>query len=265
MVSQVVILSKMEQEYLLRIIESSLQVRDLRQFFLWSQGQLQALLPHRLLVCMQFSSDGTLQCLETVHGSVEGDAAALADLAVRLARHCGAADALPCMAELRSAAPVRAFAPFEDELAACGYDNVIIDGSGPLAGGSTVFALFGLPMRPGPRHAYFLALLLPHLHLALARLARPARPGVAPTRSAGMGGGAARALSAREAQIVRWLRVGKRNDEIGVILCLSGLTVKNHLQRIYKLLGVRNRGEAVARCADVRLLADEKSAISTGT
>jgi transcriptional regulator EpsA len=252
-VDQLVILSKLEQEYLLRIIESSLQVRDLRQFFLWSQGQLQALLPHQLMVCMQFAPDGALLRLESLHGSVQG-AAALAQLcdpdaglALRLARHCGAIGALPCMAELDDTAPGRAFAPFRDELAACGYDNVILDGSGPVAGGATVFALFGLPMRPGPRHAYFLALLLPQLHLALERLARPA-----PAR-AGQGAppapSARRALSAREADILRWLREGKRNHEIAAILGISALTVKNHLQRIYKLLEVRNRTEAVARCA----------------
>ena len=266
--NQVVILSKMEQEYLLRIIESSLQVRDLRQFFLWSQGQLQALLPHQLMVCLQFSSEGTLQRFEALHGGIDGDAALArlcdphAGLAVRLARHCGAADALPCMADLRDASLGRAFAPFQDELAACGYDNVIVDGSGPVAGGSTVFALFGLPMRPGTRHAYFLALLLPHLHLALARLARPM---AAPPRSVpGMANAAARSLSAREAEVMHWLRAGKRNAEIGAILGLSGLTVKNHLQRIYKLLGVRNRAEAVARCADLRLLAGERRALVNG-
>ena len=264
-----VILSKMEQEYLLRIIESSLQVRDLRQFFLWSQGQLQALLPHQLMVCLQFSSQGALQRIEAVHGSVVDEAAMArlcdphAGLAVRLARHCAAADALPCRAELQDAAPGRAFAPFQAELAACGYANVIVDGSGPAAGGATVFVLFGLPMRPGPRHAYFLALLLPQLHLALVRLARPAA--AAPPRVPGLASVAARALSAREAEVVHWLRAGKRNGEIGVILGVSPLTVKNHLQRIYKLLGVRNRGEAVARCADLRLLADERRAIVTGT
>ena len=100
-----VILSKLEQEYLLRIIESSLQVRDLRQFFLWSQGQVQALLPHQLMVCMQFSPDGSLQRLEPVHGSVidETAMAQLCDqrsgLALRLARHCAATDSLPCMAD----------------------------------------------------------------------------------------------------------------------------------------------------------------------
>jgi transcriptional regulator EpsA len=251
-----VILSKLEQEYLLRIIESSLTLRELRQFFLWSQGQLQALLPHQLMVCMQFGPDGALQRLEALHAGVQGDAAmeALCDprsgLALRLARHCSAHDALPCMAQLAELAPGHVLASLRAELAACGYDNLILDGSGPVAGGATVFALFGMPMRPGARHAYFLALLLPHLHLALQRLA-PAAQGAgqgapAPTP-------ARRALSAREGEIVRCLREGKRNVEIAAMLGISALTVKNHLQRIYKLLEVRNRTEAVARCTALRL------------
>jgi len=261
-----VILSKLEQEYLLRIIESSLQVRELRQFFLWTQGQLQALLPHQLLVCLQFAPDGVVQRIEAVHGSV-GDEAAMArlcdpesGLVLRLARHCMASDALPSLTELPAPAPQRAFAPFRDELAACGYDNLILDGSGAVAGGASVFALFGLPMRPSPRHAYFLALLLPHLHLALMRLARPA-----PAR-AGQGGAvtaiARRPLSARETDIVLWLREGKRNEEIAAALGISALTVKNHLQRIYKLLEVRNRTEAVARCGELRHVAGANRSVA---
>ena len=259
----------MEQEYLLRIIEASLQLRDLRQFFLWSQGQLQALLPHQQLVCMHFGADGALLRLEALGGDLRDEAttARLCDphsgLAVRLARHCSATAALPCMADLRDGAEARVFAPFQQELSACGYDNLLLDGSGPLAGGATVFALFGLPMRPGPRHAYFLALLLPHLHLALLRLAPVA--GAQPRSVSGIETARVvlRPLSAREAEIVHWLRTGKRNDEIGVILGLSGLTVKNHLQRIYKLLGVRNRSEAVARCAELHLLSDERRLAAT--
>jgi two-component system phosphate regulon response regulator PhoB len=39
---QLVILSKLEQEYLLHAIEAALPVQDARQFFLWTQGQLQS-------------------------------------------------------------------------------------------------------------------------------------------------------------------------------------------------------------------------------
>lgn len=230
-----VILSKLEQEYLLSIIESSIHLREPRQFFLWAQGQLQALLPHRLMVCLQFDPAGAPLRSEALHGSLL-DEAALARACALAQRAASGGASLPCLLDAHEPAP------WSDELAACGYDNLLLDGSGQLAGGATVFALFGLPMRPGPRHAYFLSLLLPHLHLALLRLAQPRPAGAGPEPAP-----ARRPLSAREADILRWVREGKRNDEIALILGISALTVKNHLQRIYKLLGVRNRTEAVAR------------------
>lgn len=248
---QLVILSAAEQEYLLRILEAAVEVRDMRQLFLWSQGQLQALLPHELMVCMQFGPDGTARRVECVHGGVleAGAMARLCDpghgLAVRIARQFAAAGAKPCMLDVSDAAGGILHA-FQAELPATGYDNLLVHGSGAVAGGATVFALFGLPMKPGPRHAWFLTLLLPHLHLALTRLAL-ANDGAAMAAPAG------RALSPRETEIIGCLREGKRNEEIAAILGISALTVKNHLQRIYKLLGVRNRGEAVARCGALQL------------
>jgi len=256
-VGQPVILSKLEQEYLLRIVESAVDVRDLRDFFLWSQGQLQALLPHQLMVCLQFDHEGVPRRVEPLHASVLDQAllARLCDaetgLALRLARHCSAQRALPAVADLNDLAAV--FAPFQTELAACGFDNLIVHGSGPVAGGATVFLLFGLPMRPGARHLYFLSLLLPQLHLALVRLARQSA-----LRGRGALPAARRELSAREGQIVHWLREGKKNADIAAILGISEPTVKNHLQRIYKLLGVHNRTEAVTRCIDHSLLAKHK-------
>ena len=53
---------------------------------------------------------------------------------------------------------------------------------------------------------------------------------------------------------MRWLREGKSNDEMARILGISALTVKNHLQRIYRMLGVSNRAHALARCLELRLL-----------
>ena len=259
---QLVILSKLEQEYLLHTIESSLQVRELRQFFLWSQGQLQALLPHAVLVCMQFDHAHALLRLECLHGSVMDEAAvaALCDrrlgLAVRAARHCSVAGALPSMADAGSVA-TPALLPFQDELLASGHANVLLHGSGVLAGTATVFALFGMPMRPGARHAYFLELLLPHLHLALLRLGRPL---VAPAVRKGVASGAPRKLSAREVEIMHWLREGRSNAQIALILGLSALTVKNHLQRIYRLLGAGNRTQAVTRSVALGLIGDTQAA-----
>jgi transcriptional regulator EpsA len=244
----VVILSRQEQEYLLRAIESGLRVASMRQFFLWTQGQLQALLPHQVMVALQFAPSGALRRLECLHATLLAPRteALLADradgLALRIARHCQQGARLPALADVGAAGVLGGF---EGELRDAGFDSVLVHGTGATAEGASVFVLFGLPMRPGPRQAYFLELLLAHLHLALLRL---------PAQETHTAGTPARPLSAREAEIVGWLREGKSNEEMAQILGISALTVKNHLQRIYRLLGVGNRAHALARCLELRLL-----------
>lgn len=51
-------------------------------------------------------------------------------------------------------------------------------------------------------------------------------------------------LSGREHEIMEWVKAGKTNYEIGLIVNISSFTVKNHLQRIFRKLGVTNRAQA---------------------
>jgi transcriptional regulator EpsA len=261
----VVILSRLEQEYLLRSIEAGLRVASAHQLFLWAQGQLQALLPHQVLACLQFAPDGALRRIECVHGSVLGPATSRAlagrrdGLALRIARHCVGGGHLPALFDggggvggAGEGGAAGVLDGFGSELDALGIDSVLVHGTGHTSAGASVFVLFGLPMRPGPRHAYFLELLLPYLHLALGRL--PAAPSAKDGDGGRRGAMPRRSLSARETEIVGWLREGKSNGEMGQILGISGLTVKNHLQRIYRALGVSNRAHALARCLELRLL-----------
>jgi transcriptional regulator EpsA len=53
-------------------------------------------------------------------------------------------------------------------------------------------------------------------------------------------------LSEREAEIMKWVAMGKTNGEIGSILNVSSFTIKNHMQRIFKKLDVFNRAQAVS-------------------
>lgn len=289
MTPAMIILSEREQEYLLHAVEAALPVDDARQFFLWTQGPLQALLPHQVLVALHFDGQDRLLHMECQHSTVldaglrhrlAGDEG----LAVRLARHCrqhgyrsllldaadGAdgADAAhaaygsPVADAPRAAqgahvlpgddagdgASPQSVAPFRFELRALGFTNLALQATSRLPGGSSVFVLLGLPQRPHARHAYFLALLLPHLHLMVQHLAQwRAACAIASVTVL------TRPVSAREVEILHWVREGKTNDEIGQILGISGLTVKNHLQRLYRLLGVSNRTHAIARGAALRL------------
>ena len=54
-------------------------------------------------------------------------------------------------------------------------------------------------------------------------------------------------LTARELQVLDWVRQGKSNRQIGAILGVSPRTVQKHLQHVFDKLGVDNRTAAAAR------------------
>jgi DNA-binding NarL/FixJ family response regulator len=53
-------------------------------------------------------------------------------------------------------------------------------------------------------------------------------------------------LTAREVEVLVRLCTGKRNRDIGELLCISEDTVKVHMSRILQKLGAKDRTEAVA-------------------
>jgi DNA-binding CsgD family transcriptional regulator len=57
---------------------------------------------------------------------------------------------------------------------------------------------------------------------------------------------AADELSPREREVAEWVCQGKSNDEIAIILGISTHTVKNHLDKVFRKLGVENRHAAAA-------------------
>jgi len=51
-------------------------------------------------------------------------------------------------------------------------------------------------------------------------------------------------LTPRQAEVLHWVAQGKSNPEIGIILGVSSLTVKKHLESVFHTLGVENRTAA---------------------
>lgn len=56
----------------------------------------------------------------------------------------------------------------------------------------------------------------------------------------------AQGLTEREHEILHWVKMGKTNTEISMILSISLNTVKNHLKHIFAKLDVSSRAHAVA-------------------
>lgn len=64
-------------------------------------------------------------------------------------------------------------------------------------------------------------------------------------------------LTAREAEVLYWLTLGKTNRDISTILALSSRTVNKHLEQVFQKMGVDNRTSA-AVLADRQIHAREK-------
>jgi DNA-binding CsgD family transcriptional regulator len=104
----------------------------------------------------------------------------------------------------------------------------------------TYHSIYRLPAWPERRHIEILRSLVPALHEALCRVIEHANGG----KSLGIDFAA---LSEREREVLRWLKLGKTNAEIARLAALSESTVKHHLTRVFNKLGVPNRAQLV-RC-----------------
>jgi DNA-binding NarL/FixJ family response regulator len=66
-------------------------------------------------------------------------------------------------------------------------------------------------------------------------------------------------LTKRELEVLRLLAQGQTNQEIALSLVVSTLTVKTHVQRIIRKLGVSDRTQAAVRAAELGLLAPDSA------
>jgi DNA-binding CsgD family transcriptional regulator len=132
------------------------------------------------------------------------------------------------------------------EWKALGLGYGLLLASGPLIDGvSSFIGLFGLQSAPSLSQGWLLRVLAPQLHFTLMRV--QSQPAAVPDPSPNL----IDDLTDRQLQILQWVKMGKTNFEISLILDISALTVKNHLQKLFKRLNVHNRAQAVARLMEL--------------
>lgn len=248
-------------EAIVRVVESAPHVRRRYQFFVWTQSQLQALLPHEILSCGAYQRQQRNLAFELFHSVV---------LPAEL-MHCLTDTQGALLRELAGAwvdGRGQAMMMEPARLSAPGLSDAV---ALLRASGISMLAVHGVsrPQRPGEIESLFvfasttpstatptaplLELMLPHLHATWQRVAAVERE-LAPASSAAsrspLRGGPAAAggttVTDRERQILAWVREGKSNQQIAEILGISPLTVKNHVQKILRKLGASNRAQAVA-------------------
>jgi transcriptional regulator EpsA len=261
LIEEVSILGAADLEKLQLILDRALRVHARSHFFVWAQGLLQALLPHEVMVCALAGPHADNFMVDVLSGASlparDDDflRQPSGGLVEHLARNWTIAGRRPIVYQREPAAgnidahlaAVVAPAPFRNfsAHAMCGVGGEI----------ASLFVLINQSDGIGARQVYLLETLLPYLHATWlrVRLSLP-RSFVAPGFSR-----EAIALSAREVEVIRWVHAGKSNNEIGILLKISPLTVKNHMQKILRKLNVQNRAQAVVKSLALRVFESSRA------
>ncbi|HET7728866.1 MAG TPA: XrtB/PEP-CTERM-associated transcriptional regulator EpsA [Usitatibacter sp.] len=248
-------LNDSEREALLLNIDVSLRVHTRPQLFSWVQGAMQSLIPHEVLICgLQESRQGAMRVDSFSTAPV--DCAKLNELFqqdVSLVPHLiklweeNRCQAITCETERGPFAS----GAFARELLRLGVSTVLAHGTHDASGNMTSFFVFASrPGALGGKQTYLADLVVPYLHAGWVRsqVTWPLdRAGANKPAKTGL-------LTPREQQILQWIYHGKSNIEIGMILDISPLTVKNHVQKTLRKLNVLNRTQAVGKALALRIV-----------
>lgn len=259
-------------ESMLRLVESAPQVHRRYQFFLWSQGDLQRWIPHKLMVCGAYDRRSRDVALD-IFNSLPMPAAALRglqgvrDLPIASAmNHWRQQRYQPCVIDLRQLPEDEAVSA----LMADGYGQLMMHGlTRPSRPDEIVsFFIFGAPDQSYDEEVMkAIDMLLPCLHMTYQRVHTTETDlGTPPMRGQGIYATGASSVNTRplvterEREILMWVRDGMSNQQISEKLGISALTVKNHVQKILRKLGAANRAQAVAKAMNMNILGASQDA-----
>ena len=234
-------------------LDASLRVHARAHFFSWTQGLLQSLIRHELLIC-------TLCLGKPPAFRADGFSMTTPDPATLVrhlpARHLGRARAaqgvgrapLPAGDLGRQRQPARQRRVHPRARAPRRHPAPGARRARRRRPRLTLFTFACRPGSVGPRQAYLAQLLAPALHASWVRTQLQRTPTSA-DKASNQG-----VLTVRELDILKWIYLGKSNFEIGAILKISPLTVKNHVQKILRKLNVVNRTQAIGKSLELRIL-----------
>ena len=241
-------------ESLVLNLDASLRVHARPHFFSWTQGLLQSLINHEVLVCALRDGE-SLSFRVDSFSTIAPDSAVFGELFLRdpcvvpgLVKAWEERRFRPVTCDACNGSPIAGGA-LARELEAIGATRLLAHGTHDIEGHVTSFFTFAC--RPGtasPRQAYLLQLVAPLLHAAWVR-SQIEGPGTRNEKPVW-----ANMLTSREQEVLHWIHRGKSNFEIGGILMISPLTVKNHVQKILRKLNAVNRTQAIGKAMELRIL-----------
>lgn len=248
-------LASLELESFLLNLDGALKVRARHQLFSWTQGALRSLIQHEVLICALRNDGPALRFVDSF-STVPVEPAHFNELFrqdVSLVPHIIKAwEENHCQPVICDTVDESHYASsaLARELTRLGAGRIVAHGTHDTAGQVVTFFTFACrPGALGSRQAYFVELVVPFLHAAWMRtqINRHAKSAGVKPATTGM-------LTSRQREILEWIYRGKSNIEIGMILKISSLTVKNHVQKILRKLDVLNRTQAVGKALALRIL-----------
>jgi transcriptional regulator EpsA len=254
-------LTDQEREYLSEIVETSMRVVNRHQFFVWTQGTMQRLIPHEILVCGL--DDGARRGFEHYHFEAtryfrEHHFAALCQADTGLQRYLqqiSKRTGNPVVVS-PSLQPGTKQDPLELDLQKLVQDNELKNLAACLCIGprTKVQAFYSFSRIDGlsERTPYFLELLVPCVHATFLRVVA-----LQEANNASTGARSGRLVTRRQEEILGLIRDGKTNTEIASILEVSPWTIKSHIQTIFQRLNSNNRTQAITRAISLGILRSE--------
>lgn len=242
-----------EHSQFLGVIQEALKIQSHADLFHWLQGDLQTYLPHEILLAT-WSIPGTdsleVDVISALPGMRTADVVS-ADMMLflknLLARWKNGGYQLFCLRNERGFTLDfnKANTPGSVSASFKRMRSSVVHGIKDERGQNHIlYVVFSPSLSPARSVHYYFKLLLPHVDTALRQLT-PLR--LQPNLCSAAKPYVEFGLSLREREIMDWVRAGKTNEIIGVILDISPFTVKNHLKRIFRKLDVSNRAQAVSK------------------
>lgn len=254
-------LDNSEMVQFVELLHESLKVRSHFEFLLWSQGNLQQFLPHDIMIAawgdfslglVYFDIVSAIPGIRT--GQVHNTN--ITPLLKRLFNYWNEHSRAPFTVTMNNGI-------FDES--EFGHDNLdgnfkhmrsaLVHAIKDVRGShDCLYVLMSSSTVVSNSSRSMLEALLPYIDSSLRQLDHlPEQMPAPPVEAVSFPDEEQGSLSARELEIMEWVRNGKTNFEIGMILDISAFTVKNHLQRIFRKLDVVNRAQAVAKLSKLEL------------
>ncbi|OYY92518.1 MAG: hypothetical protein B7Y41_15655 [Hydrogenophilales bacterium 28-61-23] len=248
------------RDRLIYVLESATRVFKPSQFFAWTQGPLQDVLPHEIMICGMAEGPGQelrMRYFTATHyfkaEHFEAACNPRNGLFAQIVNHWKSTrqpclfppppDAAPCDPE------------WEALMQRLELRNMAAHGQLTAQGGLNAWFGFFRVADMDFRTGLLLEILLPCITATYARML--SHEAGASMLAVGMNG----AITRREVQVLELVRDGCSNLDIAQRLNISAMTAKNHLQNIRKKLNVRTRGQAVAEAMRLTIIQSKQKGI----